>query len=90
MTHDPEQSVISGVPVYVPEWMGLPKYTPYKDSVQMPCEQCGSSCWVGPRQQAMKQEHPDTPVICMVCLVLAMRDHGWQPTIHSLGNTHEA
>ena len=64
------------------------EYNPKPDRSQIPCECCGNPCWIGPRQLAMKAEHPESKILCFVCIAEIGKVEGWdEGRIESLGGT---
>lgn len=66
----PEQ-IICVFPVVLPK--GCPRFTPYKNSIQVACDSCGCVSWLGPAQQLHRAENQGTKVQCCICL---FREYG--------------
>jgi len=67
-----EQDVLMIIPVDLmdrpPEVRNIP-YTPSPGMVPFPCEHCGVKGWYGPKQAAKKKEKPETPILCVMCVI---------------------
>jgi hypothetical protein len=48
---------------------GMPDYIPAEGATHIECNSCGTTCWIGPKQKAMKTERPDVPVLCALCIL---------------------
>jgi hypothetical protein len=44
-------------------------YEPSEGMIPFPCEGCGNKGWYGIRQAMLKTQKPQTPILCVVCVV---------------------
>lgn len=49
------------------------------------CARCGDDILIGVRQLAYEKDHPDVPVVCMLCAVIAGYRMGGDTVIKNLG-----
>jgi hypothetical protein len=67
-----EHGVLMIIPVnrenLPPEVRHLP-YGPSPGMIPFPCERCGVKGWYGPKQAAKKKESPETPILCIMCVI---------------------
>jgi len=61
-------NVIAIVPVSEKDRLGIP-YVPQPYMVEYLCEVCGRKGWIGPKQLEIKEADPNTPVLCMICVI---------------------
>ena len=91
MSKDKEErvNILTGVPCdeELVARLGMPPYTPpSNDYEKIPCETCKELMWIGARQRAMKAQNPDTPILCMGCVIELQRTEGEGPlTLQDLG-----
>ena len=84
--HWPEGGqILMGIPVEMPPEIngrstaGMPKYTPYKDSIKVPCDNCGRELWLGPKQVDKMYANRDMAVACCVCVIEESLRRGEDP-----------
>lgn len=71
-------TILACVPANEEDRMGIPYDGPNPGSVVSQCEGCGMDIWYGPKQKAMKEQHPEVPVLCMLCVFKKRRRHSLQ------------
>jgi hypothetical protein len=61
------ENIICVIPVNS-ELLGIP-HVPNIGSIQIPCQDCGSMCWINQNQIIFKRENEDSPLICTFCII---------------------
>lgn len=70
--NDKETGVLMIIPVdreHLPEEVRHLPYGPSPGMIPFPCERCGNKGWYGPKQAQMKKEKPETPILCIMCVI---------------------
>lgn len=66
---DQNLTIMACVPANEADRMGVPYDGPNPGSIVVQCEECGIDIWFGPKQKALKEQHPDIPVLCVMCVL---------------------
>lgn len=61
-------NIIAVIPVDSKELHGI-DYTPRANMVHINCEKCKVKCWIGPSQLTLKNQQPELPILCAMCMV---------------------
>ncbi len=69
--------------------IGITAYIPPPGAVKLPCDTCGSKCWIGPTQLETKKREGESEIICFTCAIPMIKSgDGLVANLGGVGGTY--